>query len=111
MWQKCPVCEGRGEMQASFYDGAQADIGAVQKCKSCEGKGILFAPEGGGSPVYLSYPVYYPNPPYYRYCEWPPYPQTWCNTAVTGADTCCVIHAESNEGPLYMGMGLEHISE
>jgi len=39
----CPVCEGRGERPAAFYDPALAD-GAAVDCRSCKGSGVVWRP-------------------------------------------------------------------
>ena len=37
----CPVCNGRGFVDAGFYDGASATL-QTTTCRSCSGKGIVF---------------------------------------------------------------------
>lgn len=38
---KCPVCEGRGFVNAGFYTNSKYDPFTVN-CRSCNGKGIVF---------------------------------------------------------------------
>lgn len=48
MYQKCPVCEGRGIVRGGFYDFGTGGSGTVfsEQCRSCDGRGTLWV----GSP-------------------------------------------------------------
>lgn len=49
MWQKCPVCEGKGRAPGGFYgDTGQLTVG--EKCRTCKGKGVLLVPHP--EPIY-----------------------------------------------------------
>lgn len=43
MYQKCPICEGRGIVPAGFYtlteSGYHTDL--TEQCRQCDGKGML----------------------------------------------------------------------
>ena len=40
---KCPVCEGRGEVQAGFYGGFGALTSvSPETCRTCNGKGVIW---------------------------------------------------------------------
>jgi DnaJ-class molecular chaperone len=47
-WQKCPVCEGSGQVPYGFYDSTGYDGGATyfpnEICRTCQGKGIILKP-------------------------------------------------------------------
>lgn len=40
--QRCPVCEGRGHVQADFYGqiGSATNL-SPEQCRSCDGRGML----------------------------------------------------------------------
>lgn len=38
---KCPICEGRGQVPSSFYDGMSTNA-ANTTCRSCYGTGIVW---------------------------------------------------------------------
>ncbi len=41
-YQKCPVCEGRGEVPMGFYLGQTAGTSmSPQQCRSCHGTGTV----------------------------------------------------------------------
>jgi hypothetical protein len=45
-WQTCPVCQGRGQVDASFYDwpppgSSRAILHGPTNCRSCGGRGIV----------------------------------------------------------------------
>lgn len=40
--QRCPVCEGRGNVPAGFYSRMNvATLTSSEQCQTCDGKGIL----------------------------------------------------------------------
>ena len=40
---KCPVCDGRGQVPANFYDfNFSSTSASPEKCKSCDGRGVLW---------------------------------------------------------------------
>lgn len=39
--QKCPVCEGRGELPSNFYLGEVTTSSSPVTCRSCSGKGYI----------------------------------------------------------------------
>lgn len=45
LWQRCPVCEGRGHVPLGFYRDIPADAGvteiAMTCCRTCEGRGMV----------------------------------------------------------------------
>jgi len=56
MWQKCPICDGRGIVSGGYFDspGYIDEQGnrlwvsdhAVEMCRVCGGKGIIESPSG-----------------------------------------------------------------
>jgi len=48
MYQKCPVCEGRGNLPVGFYNpyglGVTANT-SPERCKTCNGDGVIAEPE------------------------------------------------------------------
>jgi len=46
-WQRCPVCDGRGDHMRGFYDGpgpTSTDCTTRVVCKTCRGIGIICRP-------------------------------------------------------------------
>jgi len=43
--QKCPVCGGRGYVDADFYPDTQGGTSKYVKCRTCNGTGIVYVPE------------------------------------------------------------------
>ena len=39
---KCPVCEGRGGMETTFYTDITYSPCAFEQCRSCKGEGVLW---------------------------------------------------------------------
>jgi len=39
LYQKCPVCEGRGVLPAGFYDGPTST--SLETCRMCKGSGVI----------------------------------------------------------------------
>lgn len=39
---RCPICAGRGEVAASFYDSERSAHVQVQ-CRACSGRGVIIA--------------------------------------------------------------------
>ena len=47
-WQKCPVCNGSGQVPFGFYDPwywAGGTYFTFETCRTCQGKGIIVRPE------------------------------------------------------------------
>lgn len=49
-WQKCPICNGVGQVSGGFYNRAGDSYWwvsdqAVETCRTCEGKGIIIKPQ------------------------------------------------------------------
>ena len=49
-WQKCPVCNGVGQVSGGYFTRAGdcnqwVSDGAAEVCQTCEGKGIIETPE------------------------------------------------------------------
>jgi DnaJ-class molecular chaperone len=46
--QRCPVCEGRGNVPAGFYDRLVVSTAAnAEQCHTCDGRGMLRVGVGG----------------------------------------------------------------
>lgn len=47
-WQRCPICDGRGNVLYGFYDphpGALPAHTNSEKCHRCDGDGTILRPE------------------------------------------------------------------
>lgn len=58
--EKCPICNGRGEVPAGFYSGAPSPDGRRETCRTCGGSGLVVAEaadqgDAVGSPVDLTF--------------------------------------------------------
>lgn len=63
-WEACPVCHGRGEVQAGFYPSDPKRT----ECRTCSGKGALQTLDLSPKPFELApYPVPVPYPMYPTY--------------------------------------------
>ena len=67
--EKCPICNGRGQVPSDFYDGIGATAKFVQ-CRSCRGQGYILVPVTR----YVPRPY---NPPLWPWPHYPPYTITW----------------------------------
>lgn len=48
MYQKCPVCGGRGIVPPGFYNldtSSTTAANSVETCRSCQGSGVIYNPE------------------------------------------------------------------
>lgn len=48
-WQKCPICNGVGQVSGGFFARAGdcnfwASSGGIETCRPCGGKGMVIAP-------------------------------------------------------------------
>jgi hypothetical protein len=61
---RCPVCQGRGTVDQSFYSRGQSTSAiGTETCKSCNGTGILWEPS---TPRFLDpAPFAFPDDPPY----------------------------------------------
>lgn len=90
-WQKCPICEGRGNVPQGFY-ARQPSLPTtapplLEPCRSCDGKGVLqeahALPTLGRDPMLVPYgpgfqpPIHVTVPPWTG-DEVPPLPKTTC---------------------------------
>lgn len=78
---KCPVCEGRGKMLATFYGESTNEMSGLVNCKSCYGTGIIwdfsttpYVPYIQPTitpihPINPQYPINPIDPPYYTTCH------------------------------------------
>ena len=48
MPHKCPVCKGRGQMPAGFYEVGGIDGAKRVACRSCAGNGLVWEPKVEG---------------------------------------------------------------
>lgn len=98
---KCPVCEGRGKMLASFYGESTNAMEGLVACKSCFGTGVIW---DFSTPSYMPYFPYTPPtitpitptiPPYLP----PDYPYTTCE--------CDLHQLDRYDGPIGFSSHLE----
>ena len=48
MYQKCPVCEGRGIVPPGFYNldaSSTTTANSAETCRSCQGSGVIYNPD------------------------------------------------------------------
>jgi DnaJ-class molecular chaperone len=49
-WQKCPVCNGSGNVPCGFYNPIQYESTGTyfgtEMCRRCQGQGTILKPEG-----------------------------------------------------------------
>lgn len=60
MWQKCPVCEGRGIVRGGFYDLSSISLTngtLTEPCRTCKGRGIIEQPQAVPVVVPTQWPV------------------------------------------------------
>ena len=55
-WQKCPICNGVGQVSGGFYTRAgdypfRNASNALEICRTCDGKGVIIAPHEYGVKV------------------------------------------------------------
>lgn len=43
VWEKCPVCEGRGTVPGGFYNHLELSCIPKEKCKCCDGEMIILS--------------------------------------------------------------------